>query len=167
MLTGLMSSGSVCCQLHIAISTNFNIFGGSCAHPYLLISPNLARDSIPTVYAYTLNFTLINLLYDLPVRFGSTRRFGVCVHIGRNCNMLCRCKMTPAIAICCTGLSPCCVCFVTFLHMNFSSTPNSILNLTISQEREFDTEFNDVICVGKYCQLVTHESIIDQYAISA
>jgi len=28
-------------------------------------------------------------------------------------------------------------------------------------------EFNDVICVGKYCQLFIHESIIDQYAISA
>ena len=25
----------------------------------------------------------------------------------------------------------CCICFVTFLHMNFSSTPTSILNLTI------------------------------------
>jgi len=72
-----------------------------------------------------------------------------------------------AIAIRWTGVSPCCVCFVAFLHMNFSSTPNSILNLTISQESQSFTEFNDTFCVGKYCQLFTHESIIDQYAISA
>jgi len=47
--------------------------------------------------------------------------------------------MRPYAAVCCTaakcrhytGLSPCCACFVTFLHMNFSSKPNSILNLTI------------------------------------
>jgi len=61
----------------------------------------------------------------------------------------------------------CCVCFVTFLHMNFSSTPNSILNLTISQESQSITEFYDTFGVGKYCQLFTHELTIDQYAISA
>ena len=58
-------------------------------------------------------------------------------------------------------------CFVAFLHLNFASTPNSILNLTISQESHDFAEFNDTFCVGKYCQLFTHESIIDQYAIFA
>ena len=29
------------------------------------------------------------------------------------------------------------------------------------------TEFNDTFCVGKYCELFTHESIIAEYAISA
>jgi len=76
-------------------------------------------------------------------------------------------KCLPAIAIHCTGISPCCVCFVAFLHLNFSSTPNSILNMTILQEGHSFAKFNDTFCVGKYCQLFTHESIIDQYAISA
>ena len=48
---------------------------------------------------------------------------------------------------------------VTFLQMNFASTPTSILNLTIS--------FNGIPCVRKYCQLFTQKSIIDQYAIFA
>jgi len=61
----------------------------------------------------------------------------------------------------------CCVCFVTFLHMNFSSTPTSILNLTVSQESQLITEFYNSFGVGKYCQLFTHESIIEQHAISA
>ena len=58
--------------------------------------------------------------------------------------------------------SQCCVRCVTFLYINFSSTPTSILSLTTSY-----TEFNDIFRVGKYCQLFTHKSIIDQYAISA
>jgi len=49
-----------------------------------------------------------------------------------------------------------------FLYINFSSTPISILNLTISFDREFDTEVNGIPCVRKYCQFFTHESIIDQ-----
>ena len=48
------------------------------------------------------------------------------------------------------------LCYV--LYVNFSSTPTSILNLTIYSERELDTEFNDIFCVEKYCQLFTHES---------
>jgi len=54
--------------------------------------------------------------------------------------------------------SLCCVCCVTFLRINFSSTPTSILNLTISSERELDTEFNYIFCIGKYCQFFTHKS---------
>jgi len=54
--------------------------------------------------------------------------------------------------------SLCCVCCVTYLYVNFSSTPTSILNRIISSERELDTEFNDIFCVGKYCQLFTHDS---------
>jgi len=41
--------------------------------------------------------------------------------------------MAPAALL--LSQSLCCVCFVTFLrirHLNFSSTPNLILNLTIS-----------------------------------
>ena len=43
-----------------------------------------------------------------------------------------------------------------YIRVHFASTPTSILNLTISQESKSFTEFNDVICVGKYCQLFTH-----------
>jgi len=57
--------------------------------------------------------------------------------------------------------------FCHILHMNFSSSPTSILNLTVSQESQSITEFYDTFGVGKYCQLFTHESIIDQYDISA
>jgi len=59
---------------------------------------------------------------------------------------------------------------VAILHVFtvlFASTPISILNLTISQESQSFKEFNDTFCVWKYCQLFTHESINDQYAISA
>jgi len=56
---------------------------------------------------------------------------------------------------------------VTFLQTNFCLTPNSILNLTISYESHAFIEFHAAFCVGKYCQLFTHESIIDQYAIFA
>ena len=41
-------------------------------------------------------------------------------------------KMIASHSSAATARSPCCICFVTFLHMNFSSTPTSILNLTIS-----------------------------------
>ena len=52
---------------------------------------------------------------------------------------------------------------VTFLQMNFRLTPNSILNLTISYESHACIEFHAAFCVGKYCQLFTHKSIVDQY----
>jgi len=41
-------------------------------------------------------------------------------------------KCLSVIAIHYTGVSPSCACFVTFLHLDFSSTPNLILNLTTS-----------------------------------
>ena len=53
---------------------------------------------------------------------------------------------------------PSCLFRGMFLQMNFASTPTSILNLTTSQEREFDAEFNGIPGVRKYCQLFTHES---------
>ena len=55
------------------------------------------------------------------------------------------------------------LCYRYVLYKNFSSTPIWILNLTISWEREFDTEFNGIPCIRKYCQFFTHESIIDHY----
>jgi len=91
-------------------------------------------------------------------RFGLTRRM-CCMRC-----MLCRCKndRRPQL-FAATAKSPCCTCCVTFLHIHFSSTPTLILNLTISSESQSATEFYDIFCVGKYCQLFTHESIIDQY----
>jgi len=53
-----------------------------------------------------------------------------------------------------------------FAH-EFLFNPHFDLEPDYIKDREFDTEFNYAICVGKYCQLFTHESIIDQYAISA
>ena len=43
--------------------------------------------------------------------------------------------------------------------MNFASTSTSILNLTISQEREFDAKFNGIPCARKYC-LFSHRSLL-------
>jgi len=51
---------------------------------------------------------------------------------------------------------------ITSLHMDFSATPTLILNLSISYESHAFVEFHATFCVGKYCQLFTHESIIDQ-----
>ena len=66
------------------------------------------------------------------VRFGSTWRLGVCVRM--LLYVVTQQNDCLAIAIRCMGigLSPCCICFVMFLHMNFSSTPTSIYNLTTS-----------------------------------
>ena len=52
------------------------------------------------------------------------------------------------------------------IRVHFASTPTWILNLTIPYESQPNTEFNDTFCVGKYCQLFTHESIINQYVTS-
>jgi len=63
-------------------------------------------------------------------RLGTGR---MCPYARIRCTALQRSKMSAFyLGIHYTGVSRCCVCFVAFLHLNFSSTPNSILNLTIS-----------------------------------
>jgi len=86
----------------------------------------------------------------------------VCVcHAINKCNLLTYLlKWPPAAAAVAVAMLRL-FCYV--LHMNFSSTPTSILNLTISQESHSYAEFFDIFRVGKYCQLFTHESKIDQY----
>jgi len=56
------------------------------------------------------------------------------------------------------------LCYV-FVH-KFLFNPHFDLEPDYIIESQFDTEFNDVIYVGKYYQLFTHESIIDQYVLS-
>jgi len=53
---------------------------------------------------------------------------------------------------------PCCVSFCYVFVYKFLLNLTSILNLTISSQSQSYTEFNDIFCVGKYCQLFTHES---------
>jgi len=58
-------------------------------------------------------------------------RLGISAYVS-----VCRCTLTAAKwllghSYLRTGVSPCYVCFVAYLHLNFSSTPNSIFNLTI------------------------------------
>ena len=69
-----------------------------------------------------------------------------------------------AAACCCSGRI---ACFWTVTFVYISRQP-SLWSWTwlYRKKGEFDIEFNDVICVGKYCQLITHESISDQYVIS-
>jgi len=56
----------------------------------------------------------------------------------------------------------CCVFTLEFLfNPQFDLEPDYI-----TRSQSF-ADFNDTFWVGKYCELFTHESIIDQYAISA
>ena len=60
--------------------------------------------------------------------------------------------------------------FRTFelLHLcTFRVNPHFDLEPDYIIRKQSFTECNDIICVGKYCQLFAHESIVDQYAISA
>jgi len=56
-------------------------------------------------------------------------------------------------------------CYI-FSH-KFLFNPHFDLEPDYIIKREFDTELNSIPCIWKYCQFFTHESIIDQYAISA
>jgi len=56
------------------------------------------------------------------------------------------------------------LCYV-FVH-KFLFNPYFDLEPDYIIRKQFRTEFNDVIYVGKYCQLLKHESIIDQYSMS-
>jgi len=46
------------------------------------------------------------------------------------------------------------------IFVHFSSTPTSILNLTISRESQYNDISNDILSVRKYSQLFTNESNI-------
>jgi len=46
------------------------------------------------------------------------------------------------------------------IFVHFSSTPTSILNLTMSSESQENDVSNDILSVRKYSQLFTHESNI-------
>jgi len=81
--------------------------------------------------------------------------------------MLYRCKMTAGRSYSLHGPIAMLHLFCYIFAHEFFFNPNSILNLTISYESQSFTEFNDTFCVGKCCQLFTHKSIVDQYAISA
>ena len=55
-----------------------------------------------------------------------------------------------------------------YIFVHFSSTPTSILNLTILQKKRWNIDSNSTLSVRKYCQLFTHESNIflgQQYVI--
>jgi len=45
-----------------------------------------------------------------------------------------------------------------YIFVHFSSTPTSILNLTISSESQWNIDSNDVLFIRKYSELFTHES---------
>jgi len=61
----------------------------------------------------------------------------------------------PCRACCRNGHFACVKCYIFVL---FSSTPISILNLTISSESQWNIDSNDILSVRKYCQLFTNES---------
>ena len=42
-----------------------------------------------------------------------------------------------------------------------------LFNPQFNLEPDYIVDFNDTFCIGNYCKLFTHVSIIDQYAISA
>jgi len=45
-----------------------------------------------------------------------------------------------------------------YIFVHFSSTPTSILNLTISSESQWNIDSNDVLSIRKYSQLFTQKS---------
>jgi len=66
--------------------------------------------------------------------------------------------MTSSIMTACSGMCGKSIGNGVNFFVHFSSTPISILNLTISSESQYNDVSNDISSMWKYFQLFTHES---------
>jgi len=65
--------------------------------------------------------------------------------------------LTLSIMMACSGICRKSIGNSVNIFVHFSSTPTSILNLTISSESQYNDVSNDIPSIWKYSQLFTHE----------